>query len=169
MGSLARTVLCCALMAAAAACAERATASDKELADMRAELADMRVELRGMRQELRDLRAGAPAPAEVAASADAGPANVEPPAAAETEAGAKPAKPATPPAQGTVNLQIESNPPGAVVFVAGKKVGVTPVIVKTPIGSEEVQVRLEKPGFRARLMNVRPEEDTKLSVQLAKK
>lgn len=158
-------------MAAAAACAERTPASDKELADMRGELADMRAELRGMRQELREVREGAPAPAEAAATADAGPAN-EPPAAAPEAKPAtteKTATPAKPPAQGTVNLQIESNPPGAVVFVAGKKVGVTPVIVKTPTGSEEVQVRLEKAGFRARLMNVRPEEDTKLSVQLAKK
>jgi hypothetical protein len=88
---------------------------------------------------------------------------------ATPKAATLPATPAKPPAQGTVNLQIESNPSGAVVFVAGKKVGVTPVIVKTPTGSEEVQVRLEKSGFRARLMNVRPEEDTKLSVQLAKK
>jgi hypothetical protein len=111
-------------------------------------------------------------------SADAGPATAEPattaeetakPAAGKTAEATPAAAPAKPPAQGTVNLQIESNPPGAVVFVAGKKVGVTPVSVKTPTGSDEVQVRLEKAGFRARLMNVRPEEDTKLSVQLAKK
>jgi hypothetical protein len=162
-------------MACAAACAERAPAADKELGEMRAELADMRAELRGMRQEIRELRDGAAPAADeavAAATSDAGPAPAEP----TGEATAKPAAtttptspPAKPPTQGTINLQIESNPPGAVVFVAGKKVGVTPVIVKTPVGSEEVQVRLEKPGFRARLMNVRPEEDTKLSVQLAKK
>lgn len=136
---------------------------------MRAELADMRSELRGMRQDLRALRGEEAPPVDVPPPP---PEATAPDAAQPAAADAKQppaAAPAKPPPQGTINLQIDSNPSGAVVFVAGKKVGMTPIIVKTPTGSEEVQVRLEKPGFRPRLMNVRPEEDTKLSVQLAKK
>src|SRR5688572_4737054 len=121
-------------MACGGACAERAPANEKELADMRAELADMRAELRGMRQELRELRGAEPPAAEAPTVVDAGAPTAATAAAEVAKPEAPPAAPAKPPAQGTVNLQIESNPSGAVVFVAGKKVGVTPIIVKTPAG-----------------------------------
>ena len=162
-----------------AACSGNST-SDKELSDLRAELVDQRAEMRSMRQEIRDLRESLPkstAPAE----ADADPEPDAPPdapaAAPKTPAApaapdpkAAPAdKPATPPAQGSVNIQVESNPAGAVVFLADKMVGTTPVILKTPVGTSEISVRLEKSGYRPRLMTLRPEEDTKISVQLAKK
>src|SRR4029079_8963387 len=147
------------------------SASDKELSDIRAELTDQRAEMRAMRQEIRELRdelhKNTPEEPEAAAA--------EEPAAAATTPTAPPAapqppgKPAKPPAQGTVNIQVESNPAGASVFVADKKVGVTPVIIKAPVGTGDINVRFEKSGYRPRLMTLRPDEDTKISVQLAKK
>lgn len=168
------------LLAAVATAASVAACADKgdDLADLRAELADLRAEQRSMRQEIRDLRAllpreAAEPAAEPAASEPAAPsaAAAQPPPASSSSstAPASPPKPGKPPAQGSVNIQVESNPAGASVFVADKKVGVTPVIIKTPVGSSEISVRLEKSGYRPRLMTLRPEEDTKISVQLAKK
>jgi hypothetical protein len=153
------------------ACSGNAS-SDKELGDIRAELTDQRAEMRAMRQEIRELRDEIHKTAPTADEAESEPA-VEPPAAPPPPAGstppATPGKPAKPPAQGSVNIEVQSNPAGAAVFVAEKKVGVTPVIIKTPVGSSEISVRLEKSGYRPRLMTLRPEEDTKISVQLAKK
>lgn len=158
-----------------AACSGNST-SDKELSDLRAELVDQRAEMRSMRQEIRDLRESLPkstAPAEAAAEPepDAPAAEPKTPAApAASDPKAAPAeKPGKPPAQGSVNIQVESNPAGATVFLADKKVGMTPVILQTPVGTSEISVRLEKSGYRPRLMTLRPDEDTKISVQLAKK
>lgn len=148
------------------------SSSDKELSDIRAELTDQRAEMRAMRQEIRELRD------EVHKTEPETEPDVEPPAAPPAAGTATPppstpatnaAKPGKPPAQGSVNIDVQSNPAGASVFVAEKKVGVTPVIIKTPVGSSEISVRLEKSGYRPRLMTLRPEEDTKISVQLAKK
>jgi hypothetical protein len=151
------------------ACSGNAS-SDKELGDIRAELADQRAEMRAMRQEIRELRDEIPKTAGDEPKTEP---EVEPPAAPPPPAGstppATPGKPAKPPAQGSVNIEVQSNPAGAAVFVAEKKVGVTPVIIKTPVGSSEISVRLEKSGYRPRLMTLRPEEDTKISVQLARK
>jgi uncharacterized coiled-coil protein SlyX len=147
--------------------------SEKELTDIRAELTDQRAEMRAMRQEIRELRdeLHKTTPDEPAAEPAA-----EPPAADSTtpptsppSGAAQPGKPAKPPAQGSVNIEVESNPPGAAVYLADKKVGVTPVIMKVPTGTKEINMRLEKSGYRPRLMTLRPEEDTKMSVQLAKK
>ncbi len=163
-----------------AACSGNST-SDKELSDLRAELTDQRAEMRSMRQDIRELRESLPkstAPAEAGAEPesatdapdDAPAAETKSPAAAAPDPKAAPAeKPAKPPEQGTVNIQVESNPAGATVFLADKKVGNTPIIFKTPVGTSEISVRLEKSGYRPRLMTLRPDEDTKISVQLAKK
>lgn len=164
-----------------AACSGNST-SDKELSDLRAELTDQRAEMRSMRQEIRELRESLPkstAPAEAGAEPESATDAPDDTPAAETRPPAAPAapdpkappadKPARPPAQGSVNIQVESNPAGATVFLADKKVGTTPVILQTPVGTSEISVRLEKSGYRPRLMTVRPEEDTKISVQLAKK
>jgi len=150
------------------------SSSDKELSDIRAELTDQRAEMRAMRQEIRELRdelhKTAPASEEPQAAA-----TTEPPAAAASEPApsSSPAAPsskaAKPPAQGSVNIEVESNPAGATVFLADKKVGETPIMLKAPVGTHEINVRLEKSGYRPRLMTLRPEEDTKISVQLAKK
>jgi hypothetical protein len=169
-----------ALAAALCACA----GSDEDLTDVRAEVADLRAEQRAMRQEIRELRESLPK--STAAQEEAAPAAApdevpaEPPAAAAAPvpAGSKDPKPApsasagktgAPPAQGSVNIQVESNPAGAAVYLADKKVGETPVMLRTPVGSSEISMRLEKKGYRPRLMTLRPEEDTKISVQLAKK
>ena len=144
--------------------------------DLRAEVADLRAEQRAMRQEIRELRELLPKPAPEPEPPAAEP-DPEPPAAAGAPASsttpspppAPAGKPGKAPAQGSVNIQVESNPAGAAVFVAEKKVGVTPVVIKTPAGTSEINVRLEKSGYRPRLMTLRPDEDTKISVQLAKK
>jgi hypothetical protein len=159
----------------AAACSGK-----EDPSDLRAEVADLRAEQRAMRQEIRELRELVPKPATAADTEPEPPAaEPEPPAAAPpagtpaapatppaTAAGAKPGKA---PAQGSVNIQVESNPAGAAVFIADKRVGTTPVVLKTPVGNSEISVRLEKSGYRPRLMTLRPDEDTKISVQLAKK
>lgn len=152
-----------------------ACSGKEDPSDLRAEVADLRAEQRAMRQEIRELRELLPKPA-AAVEPDPGPTADEPPAAAAPPAPAAAAtppaaggKPARAPAQGSVNIQVESNPAGASVFVADKKVGLTPVVIKTPVGTSEISVRLEKSGYRPRLMTLRPEEDTKISVQLAKK
>lgn len=173
-----------ALGVALCACADK----DADLSDIRAEVADLRAEQRAMRQELRELRESVPKSTEPAAepapeagatadpeaqAADGKAAAADPrAAAADPKAAAadpKAAPAGKPPAQGSVNIQVESNPAGAAVYLADKKIGLTPVIIKTPVGSSEINVRLEKSGYRPRLMTLRPEEDTKISVQLAKK
>ena len=180
------------VLAALAVAASACSGSDEDLSDVRAEVADLRAEQRAMRQEIREIRESLPkstATEEQAASteppaADDDEAPAEPPPAAAAAAAAPaypkapkaaPAAPARstgpgkPSAQGSVNIQVESNPAGAAVYLADKKVGETPVIIKTQVGSSEINVRLEKKGYRPRLMTLRPEEDTKISVQLAKK
>jgi hypothetical protein len=47
--------------------------------------------------------------------------------------------------------------------------GRTPVLLERAPGPDSIDIRVEKEGYRARILTVRPEEDTKLSVQLAKK
>jgi len=178
-----RTVLLLQLQPLLLALALPACSDKDDLSDIRAEVADLRAEQRAMRQEIRELRESLPRPAADPAAEPTGArdepeeppgavASAPPPtgAAAADSKTAPAGKPGgKPPAQGSVNIQVESNPAGAAVFVADKKVGLTPVIIKTPVGTSEISVRLEKSGYRPRLMTLRPEEDTKISVQLAKK
>ena len=155
-----------------------ACSGKEDPSDLRAEVADLRAEQRAMRQEIRELREllpkPVPEPEPPATEPDTEPpaAATPPPAAGASRAppaSAASGKPGKPPAQGSVNIQVESNPAGAAVFVAEKKVGLTPIVIKTPAGTSEINVRLEKSGYRPRLMTLRPDEDTKISVQLAKK
>ena len=175
------------LLAVLAVAAGSCSGSEEDLSDLRAEVADLRAEQRAMRQEIRELRQSPPkstATEEPAPSTDPPAAPLDetpaapaaPPAAADAkDPKAPPAtaigagKPGKPPAQGSVNIQVESNPAGAAVYLADKKIGLTPVIIQTQVGTSEISVRLEKNGYRPRLMTLRPEEDTKISVQLAKK
>ncbi len=147
--------------------------SDEDVAALRNEVADLRSEVADVRRDLAELmktvRGAADGQPQTAAAPDAGPPPATSPPAAATAAAQPAGKPAKPPPQGSVNIQVESNPAGAAVFVADKKVGATPVIIKAPVGTGEITVRLEKAGYRPRLMTLRPEEDTKISVQLAKK
>lgn len=154
-----------------AVCACSSGDAKEDISDLRAELLDVRAEIRGLREEIRELRPAKEAPptavepddGEVAAVTE----NPEPEASkAATDADSE-----TPsaPSQTHVNLQVTSNPGGATVFFDQKKIGTTPLTMQVPSGSEEVSIRLEKAGYRPRLMSVRPDEDTKLSVQLARK
>jgi len=149
---------------------EDVAALRNEVADLRSEVADVRRELgtvndsvKTIAESVRQRDSSGDTPDEPAPSAD-------PPAApAPTAPPAQPGKPGKPPAQGSVNISVESNPAGAAVFVAEKKVGLTPIVIQAPTGTRELNVRLEKSGYRPRLMTLRPDEDTKISVQLAKK
>lgn len=144
---------------------------DSEVAELRTDLRDLRGELRDLRAELRDLREITGAGGALFANADEGgrPAGE---AEAESDASEEPAKkpaPGEPAKQEKVRIAVSSNPRGATVFLGSKKLGVTPLLLQREPDAEEIHLRLEKPGYRARLMTVRPEEDTKISVQLAKK
>ena len=156
----------------------------RELAEIRRELSDIREEMRGLRDELRILR-GEPRLASAEAG-DAGPMaeDTETDTDADTEgetegdAGAEAAAPAgdaaavapgQPAAQERVKIYIDSNPGGATVIIGGKPVGRTPMYIEHEPTSEEVLVRLEKNGYRPRLVSIRPEEDARMSFQLAKK
>jgi PEGA domain len=163
----------CSSRDAAAPAAGAGGASEQDIKDMRAELADVRAELRSIRAEMRAMRGGeageageAGAPADQAAAGrDAGPGG----AAAAAGKPAAPGAAGKPPAPARIShIALDSNPAGATVYVGDKKMGVTPIVLESPSGSEELRLRIEKSGYRPRLMTVRPDEETKLSVQLAK-
>lgn len=138
------------------ACSSRA--SDEELAAIRAELGEIRAEQRALREELHGRRADAGAtPAAAAAGATAASKGADTPAAPE------PAQPVL------VDVAVDSTPPGADVFVADEKVGVTPLVFPAPTGTGDLHVRIEKAGYRPHLMNLRARAGAKISVQLAKK
>jgi hypothetical protein len=151
--------------AVAAGCAQGST-NGEPIAELRSDVADLRAELRETRDELRavrtELRAHVP-------SSPASPSEPAPTADAGTPKAMVQAKPEPPPRQGIVKIAVESNPSGAKVYIGDKVVGRTPVLLEREPGSDEISLRLELDGYRARLLSVRPEEDTKLSVQLAKK
>lgn len=172
------------IIAASAACSQPASDApagkvkelEAELKDLRAESRELRGELRSLRDELRELRTGVPAsvadaggaPATAGAARDAGPAaTAEAPPPPRPRPPARPGDP--PPRQESVKISVQSNPTGAKVYVGDKVVGRTPVLLERSPGSEELTLRIEKDGYRVRLLSVRPDEDTKLSVQLAKK
>ncbi len=72
----------------------------------------------------------------------------EPPAAPASEAKAPEAKPVAPPAQAeAVQVQLDSDPSGATVVVAGESLGKTPLAVSVPPGGH-VSARLRLPGHR---------------------
>jgi hypothetical protein len=170
-------------IAAAAAllygCSQAGSSDDAirdDVADLRAEMRSVREDLRAVRAELRELRGHADAPSAAGettgatAEAEASGAGESTAAPAAAAASKRPiAKAEAPPKQASVKISVESNPAGAKVYVGDKVIGRTPVLLERVPGSEEVSIRIEKDGYRTRLLSVRPEEDTKLSVQLAKK
>lgn len=133
-----------------------------DTAELRSELREIREELRQIRAEQRELRelAGGEAPKdpEPAAAIDAGAAAPELP---PTDASA--------PKQADIKIAIRSNPGGAAVWLGDRKLGYTPLLYSHPPGTETLMLRIEKPGYRPRLMSIRPDEDAKISVQLAPK
>jgi hypothetical protein len=153
------------------------------VADLRADMRELREEMRSVRAEVRQLRDDETDGATAAGDKDepekgdkdGNDADAKP---VGTTAGKKPAAGRKPPAetvlepppkQSTVKISVDSNPRGAKVYLAGKVMGRTPVLLERVPGTDEISVRIEKEGYRARLLSIRPDEDTKLSVQLAKK
>jgi hypothetical protein len=64
-------------------------------------------------------------------------------------------------------VSIESDPPGAVVWVAGKMRGEAPVLSNVSCGgAETIEVRAEKPGFRPVRRAVRCRADTLVKLTL---
>jgi hypothetical protein len=135
------------LIAAVTAHACTSPADEKELVAIRTELAEIRAEQRALREELRGRQSDA----------------------AATPAGPAPTPPAPPAEAASVDIEVDSTPPGADVFVADKKIGVTPLVFPAPTAAGDLQVRIEKSGYRPHLMNLRPTLGAKISVQLAKK
>ena len=140
---------------------------EKENRELRDELRDVREDLRGLRKDTRELREKV----ELLPSTAIAP-QPEPPTSKQTEASTDPAgktEPlAPPPKQGNVKISIASNPTGATVFLEEKILGKTPLLYQHAPSTTPLMVRIEKPGFRPRLMSIRPDEDIKLSVQLAR-
>ena len=144
-----------------------ASGDPADVKELEAEVADLRAEVRSLRDEVRALREerrGVPPDSGAAARGEPpGDRDATPPPGDPADA------PAEPPPAKTVNITIDSNPAGATVFLADKKMGVTPLVLSRQAGSEEIRIRVEKDGYRPRLMNLRPEEDTKLGIQLERR
>ena len=142
------------------------TACNKpDVSELRADNKELRSELREVREELRDIRAeqrelrklvGGELPPDAGPTARADAGSPELPA---VDGGA--------PKQADVKIVIESNPRGALVWHEDRKLGRTPLLYEHPPGTKTLIFRIEKPGYRPRLMSIRPDEDAKLSVQLA--
>jgi len=148
----------------AASCAQADVSElEEDNKELRAEIRELREDLRALRKDTRELRervALAPSKVEL------------PPLPADqplTDASVAPLpNPGPPPKQSNVKIQIESNPRGATVFLGEKILGKTPLLYQHPPGTEQLLLRIDKPGYRPRLMSIRPDEDAKISVQLAR-
>jgi hypothetical protein len=101
-----------------------------------------------------------------------------PPVAAEpAPAPPPPREPAVPPAPPdpppvpvptTVRVAIASEPPGATVTTAaGEALGLTPVTIELPRASQEIELRVTKPGFVAATVSVVPDGDKPVALSLA--
>jgi hypothetical protein len=150
----------------------------EDIAEIHKDLRDLREEQRALRAELRELRDGKGPrlttddtddidDTDTATETDAGAGEAK--ADTKTDTAKQPEIKSSPAAQETVRISIASNPQGARVYIGGKVMGRTPVLLERAPGADTIDIRVEKEGYRARILTVRPEEDTKLSVQLAKK
>lgn len=159
-------------------CAQKSGGDDSELSKMREDIAEVHKDLRDLRDEQRSLRAEL---RELRENGDPKLAQTDPPdgggdtPAPEATTDAGPADTKSPPIksqpakQENVRISISSNPSRAKVYIKGKVVGRTPVLLQRVPGPDTIDIRVEKEGYRPRILTVRPEEDTKLDVQLAKK
>jgi hypothetical protein len=173
--------LCCACAQGKGMSDDELQEVQKDVADLRAETRELREEMRSVRSELRALRGGGgeedtagTADGESEAGRDAGTSGAEAAKAVPSKPGTSKAPGASkaidaPPQQSSVKISLDSNPRGAKVYVGSKMMGQTPLLLEHAPGSEEISVRIEKDGYRARLLTIRPDEDSKVSVQLAKK
>lgn len=166
-----------AAVVCATSCAQKGGADDGELSKMREDIAeihkelrDVRDEQRSLRAELRELREDGPVdPSKTTNTVDGATVVAEAGADAGAKTDKSPPIKSSPAKQENVRISISSNPRGAKVYIAGKVMGRTPVILQRVPGSDTIDIRVEKEGYRPRILTVRPEEDTKLDVQLAKK
>lgn len=137
--------------------------------ELRSELREVREDLRDLRGQTRELRQRLDALDQKGGAAQPG---SEPTGDAGVPPGERlpplPDGGAPPPTQSNVKISIRSNPSGATVFQDDRKLGRTPLLYQTPPGVKELMLRIEKPGYRPRLLSIRPDEDAKISVQLAK-
>ncbi len=141
---------------------------ETENRELRDELRDVREDVRALRKDTRELREKVELLPTPASSTVATPPVVATPPAGTDAGSPKPTVPGLPPKQGNVKISISSNPRGATVFLEDKILGKTPLLYQHPPSTTSLMLRVEKPGFRPRLMSVRPDEDIKLSVQLAR-
>lgn len=67
-------------------------------------------------------------------------------------------------------MPVQTDPPGAEVYVGETRTraGVTPLVL-TAARDAEVNLRLEKEGYRPHLLNLRPTPGMTVSIQLARK
>lgn len=163
-GSLALVAL-----APTAGCTGDVAELEAETKELRAELREVREELRSIRTENRELREKVDGLSKTGTTDGAGSTPVE----AGDDAGAvtvasDAGSTAPPPNQANVKIGIESNPRGATVYLDDKVLGRTPLLYEHEPGNVQLLLRIEKPGYRPRLLSIRPEEDAKISVQLAK-
>ncbi|MEQ8978850.1 MAG: serine/threonine-protein kinase [Deltaproteobacteria bacterium] len=98
-------------------------------------------------------------------SKDAG-ADTVPPAPV-VEAPPKPPEPAEPEEAVKVSVRVETDPPGAIVKIDGKVLGLTPTYLLLPKGEEAVDVLLSLEGHEPRTEKVVPDVDQKFSLALA--
>ncbi|MEE2755277.1 MAG: protein kinase [Myxococcota bacterium] len=66
----------------------------------------------------------------------------------------------------TLKIRIVSSPGGARVSQKGKKVGVTPLTIERPKGSEAERFTLTKKGFKRRTLNVKFQENRTYRIKL---
>lgn len=73
---------------------------------------------------------------------------------------------AVPTLSSVVAIDVRTTPPGARVSALGKKLGVTPVVVELPRGTERVQLLLVRDGYAPATEDVTPDKDQRLHLQL---
>lgn len=177
---LAWIAVCLALALPASGCR---AATDDDVAQLRAELLEIRAEQRQLRDELHALGgarvAGRPVSDVAAGSAasigrpgdgSTAPPIVSPGGQASSTGEAAAPSPTAPGAASTIEVPIQTDPPGAEVFLGEQRTsaGVTPFVLTTP-RDVEVHLRFEKDGYRPHLLNLRPAPGVSLSVPLARK
>ncbi len=138
-----------------------------DVGELEADSKEMRAEIRELREDVRSLRADT---RELREKIELGE-QTKPPPVVQSPAEKPRAKvdeppPGPPPKQSNVKIQVNSNPRGATVFLGEKILGKTPLLFEHPPGNEQLMLRIDRPGYQARLMSLRPDEDAKISVQL---
>jgi len=112
-----------------------------------------------------------PPPAPVTAEAPPPAPEPEPPPPApppEPVVVAEPPPPAPPPEPATIVVRVMSTPASADVYMDGKLVGKTPMEIQLPMGSADVNLKVQRDGYADKELVVKTEADQSLEVSLAK-